>query len=109
MLRLRVAERLGFRAVGDMVEAIGDAQVDEWCALAIVDGWGEDWQRTAWTIERIHNTAMAGKVSESGGSLLVDQWDCRPRFKWERRPPPEETEQQSDAAMEALGRKMAGF
>jgi hypothetical protein len=109
LLRLRVAERLKFTSVAKMVDEIGDEQVDQWCALALVDGWGEDWQRTAWLIERIHNTAMAGKQSDDGRSLILDVWDCRPHFRWERKPVDEPSEAQSDAQLEALGRRMAGF
>ena len=106
---MRVAARLGFRSIAAMVDEIGDEQVDKWCALALVDGWGEDWQRTAWIVERVHNTAMAGKQSEDGRSLVLDTWDCRPHFAWERKPVKESAEQQSDAQLEALGRQMAGF
>ena len=92
-----------------MVDEIGDELVDQWCALALVDGWGEDWERTAWIIERVHNTAMLNSPSESNRSLMLDTWDCRPHFAWERKPVKESTEQQGDAQLEALGRQMAGF
>ena len=93
-----------------MVDEIGDEQTDQWCALAIIDGWGEDWERAAWIVQRIHNTAMAGKQSDDGSSLMLDLWDCRPRFKWERKPQPDsDSQQMSDAQLEQLGRQMAGF
>jgi hypothetical protein len=76
LLRARTAARLGFRSVQAWHDATTDDERNEMLALALLDGWGEEWQEIA---SAIHNSVCT-KVEH-----LKTADDCR-RFKQLERP-----------------------
>jgi thioester reductase-like protein len=111
-LRLwRIAERLGFSSVREMVDTLDEDTLNKWQAVALIDGWGDDNWRMARLAAAIHNSLIV--CLHRQGVITADDQDFRdadhymPRMKFER--PANTARKQTAAELEALCKHVAGI
>ena len=91
-----------------MVESVDADSLASWQAVAIIDGWGEDNERTARLCVSIHNALMVA-AAKQGGQVdeadFKDLVDYLPKFKFEKPKPAVQTPEQ----MMAIAKRLTGM
>lgn len=92
----------------ELVDAVDADALAKWQAVAVIDGWGEDWERTGQICATIHNTGIqiiAGQGHTIKKEEFKDASDFVPKFRFEKKQEAPLTPEQ----WEAMGRRMAGL
>ena len=80
---------MGYASLGQFLDEVDKGDRDELCAMALLDGWGEEWEMAATVAAAIHNSIVdvlmyLGKETEPDDYKQKEVF--RPRFDWEREP-----------------------
>ena len=97
LLRWRVAAKLGFASVARWEDSTTSDERAHMIAVALLDGWGEEWQEVAARIVNQMHLAAAGKLDAEN---YTSSHDMRRRFAWieEQDDKPEEIDWNAAAA-----------
>lgn len=90
-----------------MYDELDDETIAHWQAVAAIDGWGCDYERTAMICSALHNALMVAAAKQGGSvseSDFRDVADFIPKFRFERQRKPKQTA----AEMVAIAKSIAG-
>jgi hypothetical protein len=106
LLRWRVAARLGFKSVDSWIEATTERERSYMMALALLDGWGEEWQELA---SRLVNLMRTTAQHELKADDALTSEDVRRRWQWLDEPDNAPQEVDWDAAATAMRQRFTGM
>ena len=105
LLRWRVAAKLGFASVAKWEDATTPDERASMIALALLDGWGEEWQEIAARIVNQMHLQAAGKLDAEN---YTSSHDMRRRFAWIDEPDDKPAEIDWNAAAANMAKAFAG-
>lgn len=111
----RVAKELGFRTVNELVDTIPKEELDEWLAVAWIDGWGEEYLRMGHVVKELHSIlnalfgSMGVHISKSDFKTVEQCMpeQSRPIRRKPRKEPEEQPVDQKDATTAWMERMAA--
>ena len=100
----RVAQRLGYKTVADLVDEMPKDELAKWLAVCWIDGWGEDYWRSAQVTKEIHDLLLV-LLRYMGAGIMprdfkqIDKLMPRQARPIVRKVKPQEPEQSGDATL----------
>lgn len=91
----------------EMYDTLDEETIAKWQAVAAIDGWGGEYERTAMICSALHNAIMVAAAKQGGTiseSDFRDVADFVPKFRFERPRKPKQT----SAEMVAIAKSIAG-
>jgi hypothetical protein len=58
-MHYRVAERLGFKSVAELVDNLPKEELTNWLTVCWIDGWGEEYLRMGHVVKELHDIVNA--------------------------------------------------
>ena len=106
LLRWRVAAKLGYPSVAAWMEATTQREQSYMIALAMLDGWGEEWQEIA---ARLVNLLRGTARHEVKAEDVLTSHDVRRRWLWLEEDSDELAEVDWQAAATAMRQQFTGM
>ena len=88
-----------------MYEQLDEATIAKWNAVAAIDGWGCDYERTAMLCSALHNAVMVASAKQGGTvqeSDFRDVEDFLPKFQFEKKRPKTQTAEEMVSIAKAI-------
>lgn len=88
-----------------MYEQLDEATIAKWNAVAAIDGWGCDYERTAMLCSALHNAVMVASAKQGGTvqeSDFRDVEDFLPKFQFEKKRPKKQTAEEMVSIAKAI-------